>query len=953
MKRLTLYLLLLLAAVACVPGLEPGMPSGASLEGAPVTVRFSVPDVGVGAPTKGVDGTDGKITEDPYLDPDRMYLVVCGVSQSIKYIRKATLVSVTPDYEIPEAYYPPIEGDRVTNLYTFEVQLEISDTERTIHFLANIDENQLETGTRSYQTLPALLSYERKQAYWQKLYLPFVKAKIDETTHQPVMVDGSYVADDATQELMRYIPLVRNFAKLQVTNEAENFELHSYAVINFPTRGSVTPYRSNAPNGLAAFDFNPPSGYRFSGYERNDFETLETTLEYPGNLPAGIALDDFIPPASAFINPATSDGRVIAYDGTDPDLGFYIYERGIPTEQLLPTFIIICGKFEEDDNWYFYRLDLMESKVEDGTTQSRYYPIYRNFRYNIQMNRISSEGLLTPEAAANSSLVKDISADISMRHLSDISNGTTRLVVEPFMKRTYSGPSPDGYYELMARFYNDVYSDVPNTVLGTVRVELEPMADGSEDILILYDDYGNPLPSGSYFFPAAVNYGEVEGVRLIHFNTKEPGDETKTQKIKIIGHNPGNDPDLRLYREVEITLQNRQTMLLSCIDPLPATLSTSQVLSVEIPSGLPESMFPLDFIVEPEHMTLTPDNSHSINMPVVSGKSIATMDAVYRDSPAFQFIRTLTWSEYENLPVSDGRRKFQCFFKPNRPLSATTIWVYNEFFHKARVSFENETVPVDYNYFRITAVTQTQVKFNYSAAKIQYRVDDGDWMSYANNTFLTIAEGHTVYFKAGSQASMVKTWSATFSTQGDGQFTIGGNIASLIAGDDYAAVGESITGFGFRDFMKAQTGLLDAYDLVLPMKTCATDCYKSFFDGCTNLQRGPQELPATALGNTCYRNMFYGCSSVTYVPALIATTLKQGCYQRMFVGCSSLTSITMLAKTYRADSFKTGSEAIWYDGVASEGVIWMDPATNAKNDGTAWAPVIPTGWTVKYYGVDD
>ena len=685
MRKWITYLVSVILSVSCVAELEQGGTTvNGSLEGAPVTITFSVPDIPVAPATKVLSGSAGNITEEPYLDPDMMYVIVCGGSQSIKYIRKATLIQTDQDITVPEDKYPFSEGDRKVTLYTFRVQLEISDQPRTIHFLGNVDENQLISGSYSYQNLPNMLSYDNKQAYWQELRVPYIKAN----TNEP-MQDGSYVPDTETAGYFQYIPLIRNYAKIQVTNVSENFKLHSYAVIYFPKRGSVVPFRSNEQDKTKVFDFNAnlPSSYRLSGYEKCSFENLEGDINYLGNMPASVTLNKTVPPASEFVNPEKSEGRVLLYDENDTDKGFYIYERGVPTKDIDPTFIIVCGKFDDNDNWYYYRLDLMETRVENEQTVSKYYPIYRNFRYNIQLHRISSEGVEDPETAVISSNAEDISADISMRHLADISNGTTRLVIDPFMTRTYSGPSEVGDYELYARFFDDVYSDVPNTSPLAVRVELEPMVDNSDDILILYDDNHNRVGA---FFPKAATVGGVDGVRTIRFNTVEPLDVTKTQKIKIIGHVPGTPQDLRLYREVEITLQKKQPLTITCTNPVSITTGSPVTVDLTIPSGLPESMFPLKFHIEPEGMTLTPDVSKDVNLPVVSGQSIATTEGAFKNTPAFQFIRTLTWEEYSNLSPVGGLCTFQCFFKTNRELSATTIWAYNEYFSKARASFENK-----------------------------------------------------------------------------------------------------------------------------------------------------------------------------------------------------------------------------------------------------------------------
>ncbi len=954
MRRLIAYLLTaLFLAVSCVSELEQGGSAmDASLDGAPVTITFSVPDIQVLPATKSLESGDGNITDTPYLDPDKMYLVVCGSSQSIKYIRKATLVSTQDNVEIPQEHFPLSEGDRVTTLYTFSVQLELSDQARTIHILGNVDENQLITGSYSYQSLPNMLSYDNKQAYWQKLYVPHIRAKKDPVTQEPIkLTNGSYQPDDETSAYFQYVPLIRNFAKIQVTNASENFTLHSYAVIFYPERGSVVPYRSNEPVAVNRFDFNPPSGYRFSGYEKATFEQLEDDIAYPGNMPAGVALSDVIPPASEFEDPSTSQGRVLLYDENDTDSAFYIYERGVPNDHIGPTFIIICGKFEDDDQWYYYRLDLMESKVEGTQTVSRYYPIYRNFRYNIQLHRISSEGVLTPELAAVSSGAEDISADVSMRHLSDISNGTTRLVVEPFMTRTYSGPAEEGsFYELYARFFNDVNSNVPNLNIAAVRVELEPMTDGSDDILILYDDNGHRVASGGFFFPVAATVGGVEGIRTIRFNTIEPLDETKTQKIKITGHNPGNHQDLRLYREVEITLQKKQPLKVSCESPVLLATGTPLTVDITVPSELPESMFPLEFIVEPEDKTLTPDTSKDVNLPVVSGRSIATTESAFKDIPAYYFLRTLTWEEYSGLDVYEGERTFHCYFKTNRPQSATTVWVYNEYFTKASAAFENEAPPErPTGHFYVNAIENCTVKLYHAG---EYKIDDGEWVTYSSNQTVAVEAGHKISFCAGSHAQPAKSWNqGRFSCTG-GKFEIGGNLASLVVGDSYVTEGSTITGATFLDFLKANTNLIDAYNLEIPMLTVAENAYKSMFDSCTNLERGPQLLPATSLGKTCYRNMFYNCAKLENAPVLAATKLAQGCYQRMFYGCVKINYIKMLGtQNYRDDAFISDGTN-WCGGVAATGELWLDSSLNpVTNYTTSWNKIVPAGWTVKY--VDD
>ena len=965
MKRLLAYLTVMLAALGCTSEWENDLSIGMDprLEGKPVTVTFSVPDVRIAPSTKSIEDGSGDITGAPYLDPDKLYLVICGHSQSIKYIRKAEMLvdgdgnpitTPVPVADIPD--YPLNDEATTVDMYSFTVQLELSDNDRTIHFLANVDENQLMSGAYSYQLLPTLVSYEGKQAFWQKVFLDSIHPKQDEN-NQPIIVNGSYLPSDETAAKLRYVPLIRNYAKIQVTDataEEDDFELFSYAVIYYPKSGSIVPYRSNAPSNVDPFSFgvtydaqgNPE--YRLSGFERCDFATLDEDLSYLGHLLPNIEFNKAIPSADLFEHPENSDGRVIRYNKNDPDQGFYIYERTIPNDKLEPTFVIIRGRFGEDE-YYYYRLDLMETKMVNYESIYQYYPIYRNFRYNIQLNRISSVGVSSPEAAANSSGAKDISADISMRHLNDISNGLARLVVEPFMSRTYSGPNEEGYYYLYARFFNDLNSPDPNTDWGAVSVELEPMEDGSEDILVLYDDVGNEVHG---FYPSSQIMGGEPGFRIVRFNTVAPGNETKTQKIKITGRNLYTHEEFPLYREVEISLQKRQPLLVTCKYPVLSPFrGAKQEVLVSIPSALPESMFPLEFTFEAENATLTPDNSiSSNNLPVTSGLSLSNKEE-YVGKQSIQFIRTLTLEEYYSLPVVDGQRTFSSYFKSNRNYSATTIWVANDYFTKGYAAFENTGEPTGHFWVKnLAAADIACVMINNNDLQYNLDFDDEGWLDYTKNSVIELGPDQKVSFRS---TKTITAWNSgqfncykktSSNTAKDGVFAVGGNLASLIIGDSYEAEGPDISAnFTFIDFLKNHVNLLDASELEFPMLTCKTNCYKSFFDGCTSLVSGPAVLPAMTMASTCYRNMFLNCSSLVDAPYLPATNIDKDCYQRMFEGCTSLKLIKMNGANYKAGCFTD-----WVKNTSPGGEIWLNPAI--KNS-TGFEAIIPKHgtktWTVK------
>jgi hypothetical protein len=317
-------------------------------------------------------------------------------------------------------------------------------------------------------------------------------------------------------------------------------------------------------------------------------------------------------------------------------------------------------------------------------------------------------------------------------------------------------------------------------------------------------------------------------------------------------------------------------------------------------------MFPLEFKIEPEDMTLTPVDT---DLPVFFGPSISLHDG-YRGKSAFYFIRTITYEQYRALTrwtddMDLTWRRFDCHFKTTKAENATTIWVQNdEFFNytdNSQASFSNiDKAPREkINYFYVEAADDEGCQVRSASDGImylqtkkvnentEYWVKEEGW-SGSTGKSITLEKGDRVYFKAG-----VKNWSGEDKLKVDGNFNVGGNIASLVVGDDFEVTGASQTGVNFSSFLKNKTGLKDASQLTIPMTDLTNSTFQSMFEGCTSMTAAP-ELPATTLNASCYLEMFKGCISLTTAPVLSATSLANYCYQSMFEGCSSLTTAPVL-----------------------------------------------------------
>ena len=657
MKRWLWFISCLILACACSREIvepEPVREEGSTPEGARVRVNISIP--GDEMPTKAL-GEIGEL--------NTLHLAVFGGSGYLKEYAQATPTpSGTYTYQTTDKDGNPVS--RTVPMYNFTVDLEMSDNPRTIHFLGN-GPSTLPFG---YDTsvMPVQLSPNGEMGYWQVKYLERgIRGKRNDNgeyidINGNVIPDGGsgYIADAETELAFQGIPLIRNWAKIVLTAaEESNFTPISFAAVNTPSRGTMAPYSAS-------------TGFLYN-YETMGFTYLEDEIAYPGNLPPGALFNSDVPAGSAFTAPF-GDGVADADGGA-----VYLYERPAPSSSIPPSYVIIYGHYRNPEDLahegdYFYKVDLMETKKIGDEFVSRYYPIYRNFKYQIVVKKILAQGHATPQAAALSAGSADVSADVSTQHLADISDGIGRLHVMPWMSQAFTRAHSTGNPVDILRVWFGSPDGQVNMDPSVVTARILPMEDGGEDIL-----YNLTL------YPP----DEETGWRRITFYNIAPGKTVRTQTIRITGlHEDG-----RLYRDIPITLEPIQPLSVRCeYERVPATKGTPQTVHIDIPDGLVESMFPLIFTVEADKMTLTPDNSYvDNNLPVIWGKTISETESL-KGKRAFQFQRTLTWEDYLGLERFEDEdenmwRTFSCYFKTNCEESASDIWVYNEFFDKGHASF--------------------------------------------------------------------------------------------------------------------------------------------------------------------------------------------------------------------------------------------------------------------------
>ena len=687
-------------------------------------------------------------------DLTSMHLAVFGSSGYYKEYVPATL---TKRAEKEERSFKDADGNtfkKMVDCYDVLVELKLSNTPRTIHFLGN-GPKTIKIG-KAQDVLPKLLCNDpeddltKETAFWQMIWVPAIEAKTNDdgeylnpqgNVRQP---GEDYMVSPTTLAYFQDIALIRNWAKISLRNNWQdetpdyeldptgqtygfsNFEPHSFAVINYPTRGSFVPY-----GGKTGFIGPVDKDTQDRHYQLLGFDELyysekppKATVEYgfyygyKGNLPEGTPFNKDIPSEDDFRD---GTGGVKLYnrdyqdgvEGLDPDTepAVYLYERPVPTGSVEPTYVLIYGKYknpkdpslseEEKETGVncYYKIDLMDGKD--------YYPIFRNFKYQVFIRKITSRGYDNPRSAAESAGSANVSADVTASHLADISDGKKRMAIDPWMSYTFIDGDPDKDDDgnpitelpthLYVKFLDDITTDPPvlNTKAASITYELIPENGG-----VIVDDVveiGSPATHGSEY-----------GWRPIKFKVNKPdASVSRTQTLRIYCQtDPDDANEVPLYRDVVITLQSKQTMKVACRDEkVLRDIGIEQEVDISIPSGLVESMFPLIFTIEPQEMTLTAAltttaEGKQVSMPVVYGGSV---NPLYQDSEnpsnivktRFQFERTVTWAEYNAQRTvideyDESRWKtFPCLFKTNCEYSATEIWVANKYFNPANCSFSD------------------------------------------------------------------------------------------------------------------------------------------------------------------------------------------------------------------------------------------------------------------------
>lgn len=345
--------------------------------------------------------------------------------------------------------------------YEFTAQLMQSPYKRVVHFIANSPKavKEYEYGSET-ALINALTTSGSQDAYWQRVELP----------------NGILEGNEEMAKKFTKVPLVRNFVKISVDNQAEIFEYEGIAVINVPNKGTVAPFNVNNgtyANYSAGIAYNTLNDAGYYGYEPSDMKIVNTDTSSPKF--------------------ATEH---------------YIYERRQNQDDKDYTYVIIKGKYNKSGTSTYYKVDIVDGNKEP-------YNLLRNFNYVINIKSVLGPGYESADAAAKAAASNNISASIDTKNLLNISDGSSRLYVE-YVNKVITKP---GTFTLK-------YKYLPN-ISDNTQTNYNVPANDNVDLSKVVE--GDVIASSS----KASSDDDASDWRTITFTTPATITETKLQTITI------------------------------------------------------------------------------------------------------------------------------------------------------------------------------------------------------------------------------------------------------------------------------------------------------------------------------------------------------------------------------------------------------------------------------------
>ena len=550
--------------------------------------------------------------------------------------------------------------------YPYKAYLTQSKTPRIIHFIGNApDELRFGTEEAVMASISSALGSENEDLYWYRKEIPSIEGTSSGGAMALAEGDDSGPILQATPQTCAHlndIPLIRNFAKIVLTSSSDKFTLDSYFVVGTPKTGMAAAYNYSTGEFVDYFNYKDSdnadllaAGIQVVG-DPKTYQYLTVTEKYDANVPAN----------SSSVTLTEASQKSVAGGAS-----YFVYEREKPLSADAAAYIIAYGTYLGDGEKYYYKIDLRDN---DG-----YFPILRNFQYNVDITTVSRAGYKSIEDAAKSAGSGDISSSMETVSLAYISDGVASLKVDYTEIYLVSDDEVDlGFTFLPDVNDADAYGSVEDIWIKVNEAGATGAAIATID--------GNAYTVGQEIKPAS-NPGTITIKPTTPTNTPKTQTLTIYAKYKRVIGEGGSQTEVThiLQRTVKYIVQTKREMVVA-LNPydVPEELGSEFDLTIKVPGGLSSSIFPLEFSIEAEELTISPAQGE--HMPVQTGKSITGSG-----KSAFHYVKTLSREDY----LTDQENTIVCHFRTNKAVSKTRIFALNEYFTTRYLENEGEDATAD------------------------------------------------------------------------------------------------------------------------------------------------------------------------------------------------------------------------------------------------------------------
>lgn len=503
----------------------------------------------------------------------------------------------------------------------FSFTLKAATTPKELHlFLAS---NYLKPEFGSIATLLPQLTVgvpgSEYEAYWGCQTFPDGFTDITESEGVPQLLD------EVKTKLTR-VPMIRNFAKITVTESESlnDFELLGFDIVNVPTSGTIAPW-NQTESEVPTLNV----GDQMKSYQ-------EISQSYSG----------IVPGAAQFRNSELNAKSWTVENGQkdynskllSPNHAEYMYEH--PYESTRRSYLIVYGKYTDSNKqstYGFYKLDI---GMRNATTHDfEYYNIIRNIHYKVIITHVYAPGTATVAEAIARAPFNNLIGAVETSSMLNVSNGKNLIIVND---TNHIIVEKDQTVDILYRYIKDV--------TGTKTED-----NGVPHVVGLHE--GPVIKEVVNDNPEAYTDGNGVNWMKISLKINDPTSVVKTQSITIVDveglgrtinlvlRNPwryarlkdSNGNESQYFATIAPNTSNLYTT------PVPQNVScnTGEPLTVffDLPDGLPEAMFPLDFQLESQYQGI--ENDKVGNLVVVTGPSLFNPNFV-----AISYMKTVTYAEY-------------------------------------------------------------------------------------------------------------------------------------------------------------------------------------------------------------------------------------------------------------------------------------------------------------------